>query len=238
MTQKISIQHNRLKDLVEARTSEFEKVNEQLRTEITERKRVEEALRESENRYRDLVEYGEYLICTHDLEGWILSTNKWPTKILGYDQNDLLRMNIKDLLAPEAKNKYEDYIRTVCKQGYAKGLLLIQTRSGEKRIWEYNNTLRTEGVPEPMIRGMAHDITELKQTEREREQLILQLQDALAKVKQLSGFLPICASCKKIRDDKGYWNQIESYIRDHSEAEFSHGICPDCMRKLYPDMNI
>ncbi len=61
------------------------------------------------------------------------------------------------------------------------------------------------------------------------------LQQALANVKRLSGFLPICASCKKIRDDKGYWNQIEEYIRDHSEADFSHGICPDCVRTLYPE---
>jgi hypothetical protein len=64
-----------------------------------------------------------------------------------------------------------------------------------------------------------------------------QLQDALSKVKQLSGFLPICASCKNIRDDNGYWNQIESYIKDHSEAEFSHGICPECAEKLYPGLN-
>ncbi len=64
------------------------------------------------------------------------------------------------------------------------------------------------------------------------------LQDALNKVKLLSGFLPICASCKKIRDDKGYWNQIESYIKEHSEAEFSHGICPDCAEKLYPELNL
>lgn len=61
---------------------------------------------------------------------------------------------------------------------------------------------------------------------------------ALQEVKILSGFLPICASCKKIRDDQGYWNQIESYIRDHSEAEFSHGICPDCAKKLYPDLDL
>ena len=59
------------------------------------------------------------------------------------------------------------------------------------------------------------------------------LRDALNQVKMLSGLIPICANCKKIRDDKGYWNQIESYIRDHSEAEFSHGICPECMKKLY-----
>ncbi|MGC8603501.1 MAG: response regulator, partial [Desulfomonilaceae bacterium] len=66
--------------------------------------------------------------------------------------------------------------------------------------------------------------------------LILELQHALAQVKKLSGFIPICASCKKIRDDKGYWRQVEEYIRDHSEALFSHSICPDCMKKLYPEI--
>jgi PAS domain S-box-containing protein len=80
------------------------------------------------------------------------------------------------------------------------------------------------------------DITDSKKTEGERERLIEQLQQALAQVKALSGFLPICASCKKIRDDQGYWQQLESYIRDHSEAEFSHGLCPDCARRLYPDL--
>ena len=65
--------------------------------------------------------------------------------------------------------------------------------------------------------------------------MIRDLQKALSEVKKLSGFLPICASCKKIRDDKGYWNQVEVYIRDHSEAQFSHGICPDCKKKLYGD---
>ncbi len=63
-----------------------------------------------------------------------------------------------------------------------------------------------------------------------------ELQEALAKIKTLKGLLPICASCKKIRDDEGYWHQIEVYIRDHSEAEFSHGLCPDCSQKLYPNL--
>jgi hypothetical protein len=65
--------------------------------------------------------------------------------------------------------------------------------------------------------------------------LVHDLQKALSEVKTLKGIFPICASCKKIRDDKGYWNQVEVYIRDRSEAEFSPGICPDCMKKLYGD---
>jgi len=75
-----------------------------------------------------------------------------------------------------------------------------------------------------------------KRAEAAKEQVIEELKAALAKVNQLSGLLPICSSCKKIRDDKGYWNQIEAYIRDHSEAQFTHSICPECSRKLYPEL--
>jgi len=83
---------------------------------------------------------------------------------------------------------------------------------------------------------ISKDITERKRIEREREQLILDLKAALQDVKTLSGLLPICAQCKKVRDDHGYWTQIESYIRDHSQADFTHGICPQCAETLYPDL--
>lgn len=75
-----------------------------------------------------------------------------------------------------------------------------------------------------------------ERAEEEREKLVHELQDALANVKTLRGLLPICSYCKKIRDDKGYWNRLESYIRDHSGAEFTHGMCPECLKKLYPDL--
>jgi hypothetical protein len=66
--------------------------------------------------------------------------------------------------------------------------------------------------------------------------VITELQQALANVKTLHGLIPICASCKKIRDDQGYWTQLETYLTQHSDAEFSHSLCLDCMRKLYPDL--
>ncbi len=75
------------------------------------------------------------------------------------------------------------------------------------------------------------------QAAREREELIAKLEKALLEVKKLSGLLPICASCKKIRDGKGSWHHIEAYICSHSEASFSHGICPDCLKRLYPELN-
>lgn len=82
------------------------------------------------------------------------------------------------------------------------------------------------------------DISKRKQTEAERENLVSKLQHALAKIKALRGLVPICASCKKIRDDRGFWHQLEVYIRDHSDAELSHSLCPDCVKVLYPDLRI
>jgi PAS domain S-box-containing protein len=79
------------------------------------------------------------------------------------------------------------------------------------------------------------DITERKKLEKERESLINELEHSLKTIKTLQGVLPICSSCKKIRNDEGYWTKIENYIKDHSEVDFSHGICPECTQKLYPD---
>ncbi len=82
--------------------------------------------------------------------------------------------------------------------------------------------------------SIAYDATERKKMEAERTHLIKHLNETLAKVKTLSGMLPICASCKKIRDDRGYWQKLETFLHNHSSAEFSHSMCPECMQRLYP----
>ncbi len=84
---------------------------------------------------------------------------------------------------------------------------------------------------------LQHEIPERKRAEAQREKLIAELQEALAKVKTLSGLLPICASCKKVRDESGYWNHIERYVSEHSEAQFTHSICPECARAFYRDLH-
>lgn len=143
--------------------------------DITERKHIEEALRESEDRYRDLVEHSQDLICTHDLDGRILSANPRPAEILGYARDELLKMNIRDLLATEMREDFPRYIEELRRTGISKGLMRLHTRAGERRIWDYVNTLRTEGVSTPVVRGMAHDVTERMRAEkalRERESLL------------------------------------------------------------------
>src|SRR6185295_4734298 len=138
--------------------------------DVTERKKAETALRISEDRYRDLVDNSHELICTHDLEGRVLSVNPWAARVLGYPQNSLVGINIRDGLLPEYRAQFDEYMRTVISEGSARGVMKVRTATGETRLWEYYNTLRTEGVEKPIVRGMAHDATERRQAlKREKE---------------------------------------------------------------------
>jgi two-component system, NarL family, sensor kinase len=135
-------------------------MNSRLQSEIQERLRIEQALRESEGRYRDLVESSEDLIATHDFQGRILSVNPAPAKRLGYEVSELLKMSIRDLLAPRVRPEFQDFLQRVISTGSDRGRMVVLTKSGEERTWEYSSTIRSEGISSPVIRGMARDITE------------------------------------------------------------------------------
>src|SRR6266849_1417349 len=134
--------------------------------EITARKEMEIVMREGEDRYRDLVEHSTDLICTHDLQGRLLTVNELPAKVLGYSREELLNKPMRDFLLPEARAQFDQTLLNIARDGFAKGLMVVLTKTGERRIWEYHNTLRTDGVASPVVRGIAHDVTEQRRVDR------------------------------------------------------------------------
>ena len=152
--------------------------------DITELRQAQKALQESEDRYRDLVESSQDLMCTHDLQGQILWVNEEPARVLGYPRDDILKMNVRDLLVAERKEEFDDFLAAIQSQGIVKGLMMLQTAKGEKRIWEYHNTLRTEGVAEPIVRSISRDVTERIQAERETRETLKKLRKAMGGIIQ------------------------------------------------------
>lgn len=128
------------------------------------------ALQENEDWYRDLVEHSHDLLCIHDLQGRLLSVNPSPARVLGYSVEELLQIPMREIIAPEFRPYFDAYLAQVARQGEASGLMAVMTRTGERRVWEFHNTLRTEGVATPIVRGLAHDVTEKRQAERELRQ--------------------------------------------------------------------
>jgi PAS domain S-box-containing protein len=227
-----------LEDLVSERTAELSRVNERLEQDIAERKRITEKLRESEERFRRIFEDGPLGMMISDLHSSTLKVNKAFCEMLGYSEQELLERNIEDITYPEDVERSVKLSKQVLRGKIP--LFSIEKRYVKKTgelLW-VNFTATTIRDNEGNVlyaMGMAEDISERKAAEQERELLIIQLQDALANIKTLKGLLPMCAWCKKIRDDKGYWKRVETYIREHSDASFTHGICPECLKKVDPE---
>ncbi|MGV8057926.1 MAG: PAS domain S-box protein [Smithellaceae bacterium] len=201
---------------------------------VIARKRMEAVLHESEERYRKVFENHVAIKLLLDPDtGRIIKANEAAVNYYGWSHQTLEQMKIQEInvLSPEDVSKELERARTK-KQIHFE--FKHRRADGSIRDVEvYSSNIKEEG--KDILHSIIHDITNRKQAEEERSRLILELREALSQVKMLSGLIPICASCKKIRNDTGYWEQIESYIRDHSEAEFSHSFCPECAKRLYPE---
>ena len=221
--------------------------------DITERKRAEEALKGSEQRLVDIIDFLPDATLVIDREGKVIAWNHAMEAMVGVKAKDMLGKGNCEYAIPFYGERRPILIDLVTQpqEEIEKRYAHIEKRPGGALMGESyipnlkGGELYFFGAAAPLndqkgnIVGAIEcirDITERKRMEEEREKLIHELQEALANIKTLRGLLPICSHCKKIRDDKGYWNQIESYIRDHSGAEFTHGMCPECMKKLYPDL--
>jgi PAS domain S-box-containing protein len=206
-----------------------------------ERQRAEEALAQEHALLQTLMNNIPDFIYFKDRDSRFIRISKALAQLFGLsDPAQAVGKTDFDFFTPEhARQAFEDE-QAIMRTGQPLTMEERETWANRPDTWVSTTKvpLHDEAGNAIGTFGISRDITERKRAEAERERLIGELRDALANVKTLGGLLPICASCKKIRDDKGYWNQIESFVRDHTEAEFSHGICPDCMRTIYPDIAV
>jgi len=203
--------------------------------EITERKKIEKELKRSEQRFRSIYNNAILGFYRMKLDGTILMTNPHFLKQIRLQSDEsLIGKKLSDLLEiDENRSVFFDLLENYhTVDGFESEWYRADETLffGRETAW----TIFDEKGNPLFIDAILEDITLKKQTEAEREQLIELLQTARTKIKVLSGLLPICSSCKRIRDEEGGWIQVEQYIGEHSEAEFSHGICPDCASRLYP----
>ncbi len=212
--------------------------NSDLASYITEHRRMEEMLRESEERFRAIADYGYDWENWFDPNGRLLWVNPSVFRLTGYTADECL--TIADFPLPLVHEEDRGTIRRA-HDGALRGEsandigFRICCKDGSTKWVAVSYQPICDAAGSSLgYRSSIRDITRRRQYQEEREGLILNLEEALAKVRTLSGMLPICASCKRIRVDDGYWEQIEVYLREHSHAEFSHGICPECAERLYP----
>ena len=199
-------------------------------------KQTMDGLRRSEEKYHTLVDNVKTGVYRNNVEGRFIQINPAIAEIFGYDSvEEFMGITVADLYQnPEDRN---NFTKEVQEKGFVKNYELALKKKDGAPIWcSITATAQRDEQGEiKWFDGVVEDITQRKRAEEERERLIRELTDAVARVKALSGMLPICASCKRIRNDKGYWEQVEVFVSEHSEAVFSHGVCPECMTKLYPD---
>ncbi len=197
----------------------------------------EQILPEMDEQFRIIVENSNDILTVRGADGRVRYTNPSFHRILGYPEEEVIGSTGLDMIHPEDRATVESALNEFWKYPGARDSIQYRARHANGS-WVSLEVVAFNLLDHPAIRGVVingRDISERKWTEAEMERQIADLQEAFAKVNALTGLLPICASCKKIQNESGNWQQIELYIRDRAKVEFSHGICHDCARRLYPD---
>ncbi len=201
---------------IENLTNKLEEAERLLAGETKKRKAAEKALLETRENFKRVLKEMPVIIFAADDDGSLVFFNREFEQVSGYDA--------KDLATDPEMMQYlfqldKDNLPAEPQDG---GEWSFYSKDGMEKTVYWSHVSEFPPMPGWKSWKVGVDITELKA--------------AQARVKVLSGLLPICSNCKKIRDDTGYWNRIEAYIHDHSEADFTHGICPTCSRELYPEL--
>jgi PAS domain S-box-containing protein len=198
-----------------------------------ELKRAEVLLKDEIKWWRLLIEQSRDGIVVLDQNVKVYEANNRFAVMLGYSREELYHLYAWDWDAFLNKEQILELAKSVDDAGHH-----FETRHRRKDGSLIDVELSNNGVVyrgQKLIFCISRDISDRKRAEQEREDLIKTLRESLAEIKVLRGILPLCAFCKKIRDDKGFWEQVDIYIKDHSNADISHSICPECLKEHYPD---
>ena len=203
---------------------------------LQELERELEHLREENLWLRKLIEESRDGIVILDTEAKVVDANQAFARMLGYTREEARQLHAWDWDAVYSREEILGMAHSVDADGHQ-----FQTRHRRKDGEIIDVELSNNGAlvhGQKLIFCISRDISGRKRAEAEREELIGRLRETLAEVKTLRGILPLCTYCKKIRDDQGYWEQVDVYIHEHSEAGISHSICPDCLREHFPDIHM
>jgi len=210
---------------LESRIRELEALERQ-------RRHTDDLLQDELNWRRLLIEESRDPIVVLDQDAAVYDVNTRFADMLGYTREEVSGFHAWDWDAELTEAQIRELARSVDATGHH-----FETRHRRKDGATIDVELSHNGATyrgQKLIFCICRDITERKKAEQEREDLIESLRESIAEIRTLRGILPQCSYCKKIRDDKGYWEQVEDYISEHSEAAISHGICPECMKVHYP----
>jgi len=204
---------------------------------MASRPEAEQALRETEERFRLMVENSHDIMTVRDADGKVRYTSPSINRIMGYTQEQMVGSTGIELVHPDERSTVENALKEFWKNPGARGTIQFRARHAtgswvSLEVTAYN-LLDHPGIQGVVING--RDISERRQQESGKDRMISELQQAISNVKTLTGVLPICASCKKIQEGEN-WRQIEAYVRDRSQVEFSHTMCPECSGLWYPEL--
>jgi len=205
-------------------------------------KRMQEALQESEAQKKAILDASIDSIRLVDKDMRIIWTNKIIEKLINKNRIELVGEYCYEVFTGRDKPCPNCPTEKAMKSGEIEHSIICET---DVKGIEGISYWADYAVPVKSATGeitgfiqVSRDIDDIKKAEIALREEKNKLENAMDKIKRLSGLLPICSHCKKIRDDKGYWNQIEAYLTENSEAKFSHGICKECAKKYYPDFDI
>jgi len=184
-----------------------------------------------------IIDASPVMIFYKDCENRFIRVNKALAEATGLPKEEMEGKTVSEIYPNQAASYWEDDKEVIATGKPKTGIIEpIDTAMGTRLVQTDKIPYRDKEGRIIGIIGFSMDITERKQAEEALEEERRRLQQALDEVRTLRGIVPICANCKQIRDDNGYWNQVEKYVSEHSEATFSHGICPECVKKLYPEL--